>query len=217
MLRRIIEASSKSGDLILDPFCGCGTTIAAANGLGRRWVGIDIDSHAIEIMLERLQDKTIPTYGIPADFRSAERMANTDPFGFETWAVQRIPGFAPNTKQVGDGGIDGRGTLAVKPDDYPSKLALAQVKGGKKPPLDGLRAFCSVADRQRAAIGCYMILNHYDNPREAAHMGRIRVAGQEYKRLNFWSIEDYFRCSMPHLPLMVNPYTGKALAQGKLF
>ena len=219
LLERIIEASSNRGDLVLDPFCGCGTTIAAADALDRRWVGIDIDSHAVEVMLQRLGDRTIPTYGIPADYRSAVRLAETDPFGFETWAVQRAPGFAPNIRQVGDGGVDGRGTLAARPDDWPTRLALAQVKGGKRPAVDGLRAFCGVTRRKRAAVGCYITVDPIQSPqaRADAWLGDIHVQGVKYDRMNLWSIHDYFDDRPPRLPPMNNPYTGKPMAQGALF
>lgn len=219
LLDRIIQASSKPDDLVLDPFCGCGTTVAAADAAGRRWIGIDIDSHAIEVMLQRLGDRRTPTYGIPADYRSAKLLARDNPFGFETWAIQRAPGFAPNVRQVGDGGIDGRATLTIKPDDWPTRLAIAQVKGGKKPSVDGLRAFCSVTSRQKAAVGCYITLDPITSPKAKAdaYLGRIHVSGAPYERMNLWSIADYFDDRRPHLPPMNNPYTGKPLAQGALF
>ena len=132
LLKRIIQASSNPGDLVLDPFCGCGTAVDAARRLGRQWAGIDISSFAIDLILEkRLKDKAIPTKGIPYDLQSAKKLANKQPFNFESWAVTRLPGFAPNAKQIAEGGVDGRATLATKPDDYDSRLALAQIKGGK--------------------------------------------------------------------------------------
>lgn len=219
LLERIIAASSNPGDLVLDPFGGCGTTVAAADVLGRRWVGIDIDSHAIEVMLQRLGDRTIPTYGIPADYRSAVKLAKNDPFGFETWAVQRAPGFAPNIRQVADGGIDGRGTLVARPDDWPTRTAVAQVKGGKRPPVEGLRAFRDVTRRSNAAVGCYMTLDPVSSPqaRADAWMGEIHVSGVRYDRMNLWTIHDHFEKRPPPLPPMNNPYTGKPMAQGALF
>ena len=219
LLERIIAASSNPGDLVLDPFCGCGTTVAAADALGRRWVGIDIDSHAIEIMLQRLGNRTAPTYGIPADYRSAKKLAENDPFGFETWAVQRAPGFAPNMRQVGDGGVDGRGTLAVRPDDWPTRLAVAQVKGGKRPAVEGLRAFCGVTGRKRAAVGCYITLDPIHSPkaRGDAWLGEIHVNGIRYDRMHLWSIAEHFEDRAPRLPPMNNPYTGKPMHQGALF
>ena len=219
LLDRIIKASSSPGDLVLDPFCGCGTTVASANALDRRWIGIDIDSHAIEVMLERLDNRNIPTNGIPFDYRSAARLARDKPFGFETWAIQRTPGFAPNVRQVGDGGIDGRATLTIRPDNWESRLAIAQVKGGKSPPVDGLRAFCRVTERQQAAVGCYITLDPIQSPqaRAESYLGNIHVSGVQYDRMNLWSIHDYFEERYPRLPPMNNPYTGKPLAQGALF
>ena len=126
LLERIIKASSNEGDLVLDPFCGCGTTVDAARRLRRRWVGIDISAFAIDVVRDRrLKNPAIPTYGIPADLEGARKLAAEQPFAFESWAVTRLPGFAPNTRQRGDGGIDGRATLAVAPDDADSRLALA--------------------------------------------------------------------------------------------
>ena len=193
--------------------------MAAAKAADRRWIGVDIDSHAIEIMLQRLGDRTTPTYGIPADYRSAAKLAKSDPFGFETWAVQRAPGFAPNILQVGDGGIDGRGTLSITPDDWPTRLAIAQVKGGKHPPVDGLRAFCDVTHRRKAAVGCYITLDPISSrqARADAWLGNIHVSGVQYDRMNLWSISDYFDKRYPHLPAMNNPYTGKPMDQGALF
>ena len=219
LLRRFIEASSGPGDLVLDPFCGCGTTIAAARSLDRRWAGIDISSFAVDVMLERLGDRTIAVYGIPQDLRSAKRLARDDPFGFETWAVNRLAGFVPNTKQVADGGIDGRATLALQPDDWDSRLALAQVKGGKHS-ASQFRDFCGVTESTKAAVGCYITLTPVNTEAarsDAAGMGKIAVSGEPYRRMNLWSIADYFDDRRPHLPPMNNPYTGKPIMQASLF
>ena len=219
LLQRVIEASSSPGDLVLDPFCGCGTTIDAARSLDRRWAGIDISSFAVDVMLERLGDRTIAVYGIPHDLRSAKRLARDDPFGFETWAINRLAGFVPNTKQVADGGIDGRATLAIRPDDWDSTLALAQVKSGKHS-ASMLRDFCGVTDKTKAAVGCYITLHpvNTDAARaDASGMGRITVSGEPYRRMNLWSIADHFDERRPPLPHMNNPYTGKPMAQPSLF
>ena len=220
LLSRIIETCTNRGDLVLDPFCGCGTTVSAARSLGRRWVGIDISSFAVDVIRERLEDRTIPVYGIPYDLLSARRMAVDDPFGFETWAVNRLRGFVPNTRQVADGGIDGRGRLADQPDDWHTRLALAQVKGSKHPPIDGLRAFSSVVDHRKAALGCYVTVDPFDTEsarRVRAQPARIHVGGYPYRRLNRWSIADYFDNRPPPLPPMNNPYTGRKMAQDSLF
>lgn len=221
LLERIVKASSNPGDLVLDPFCGCGTAVDAANRLGRRWVGIDISSFAVELVKQRIGDRTIPTYGIPSDLRSAAKMAAGDPFGFETWAVNRIPGFLPNVKQVADGGIDGRGRLAVRPDNWNSRLALAQVKGGKHSQIDGLRAFCGVTQQRKAAWSCYVTVEPFQtkSARDASRgLGGIQVGASKYERMNLWSITDYFKDRLPRQPMMANPYTGKPIGlQGSLF
>ncbi|MCY3650106.1 MAG: DNA methyltransferase [Acidimicrobiaceae bacterium] len=218
LLARIIRMSSREGDLVLDPFCGCGTTVDAAQRLGRRWAGIDISSFAIDLICERrMIDVAIDTAGIPSDMRSASKLAADDPFGFEAWAVNRLPGFVPNTKQVADGGIDGRALLAVKPDDHPSRLALAQVKGGKSPSVSLLRDFCGVTRQQAAAVGCYVTLRPSPHGAIAASEGKVSVAGIDYQRMNLWSIADYFEDRWPKLPMMANPYTGKPMMQGSLF
>ena len=220
LLERIIKASSNEGDIVLDPFCGCGTTIEAAAKLRRQWAGIDISSFAIDLIREkRLKDKSIPTRGIPTDLVSARKLASEKPFDFESWAVMRLPGFAPNTKQVGDGGIDGRATLASKPDNYDSRLALAQIKGGKFS-LSALRDFIGVAHRDKAALGCYVTLNpvHTSAARiEVVNAGKISVSGYQYPRMQIWPVADYFDQRLPSLPVMNDPYSGKPMAQGTLF
>ena len=220
LLERIIKASSNEGSIVLDPFCGCGTTIDAARRLNRRWAGIDISSFAIDLIRDkRLCDPTIAVKGIPTDVASAHKLAKDKPFDFESWAVMRLPGFAPNMKQVGDGGVDGRGMLATKPDDWASRLALAQVKGGRFS-LSTLRDFIHVTDRDKAALGCFVTLDPVKTKAarmEVANAGKIRVSGYPYPRMQLWPISDYFDQRMPTLPVMNDPYSGKPMAQGTLF
>ena len=214
LLERIVKASSNEGDIVLDPFCGCGTAIEASMRLKRRWAGIDISSFAIDLILNvRLKDASIPAFGIPADMPSARKLAKEKPFDFESWAVTRLPGFAPNTRQVADGGVDGRATLNAQPDNFDSRLALAQVKGGNFN-LEGLRSFASVLDRDNAALGYFISLDAVRSAAaraEAAKRGKIRVQGLEYDRLSLWSIEEYFQKRLPPMPVMTNPYTGKPM------
>ena len=98
--------------------------------------------------------------GRSADLVGARKLAIDHPFEFETWAVSQLPGFAPNTQQQGDGGIDGRATLATKPDDAPTRLALAQVKGGRFH-ASHLRDFRHVIERGDAAVGCFVTLDQH--------------------------------------------------------
>ena len=215
LLERIVKASSNDGDVVLDPFCGCGTTVEAARNLGRNWVGIDISSFAIDLIRDkRLKNPNIPIKGIPFDFTSANKLAKENPFNFESWAITRLTGFIPNTKQVKDGGIDGCATLAYQPDDYDSRLGLAQVKGTKGFHLSSLRDFIHVCNRDKAAVGCFVSLNQVNSReanKEVANKGKIHVNGYEYPRMQLWSIKDYFEKKFPNLPIMNDPYTGKPI------
>ena len=213
LLERIIKASSNPGDLVLDPFCGCGTTVAAARQLGRQWAGIDISPVAVDVIRERLADPSIPAYGMPADLAAAAKLAAERPFDFEAWAVTRLQGFVPNTRQVGDGGVDGRATLWEPPEGLDSRLALAQVKGGKFS-LSMLRDFGGVLERDGAALGCYVTLEPVRTAAaraEAAAKGTVTVGGATYPRLQPWSLAAHFDGRPPALPLMADPYTGRPL------
>ncbi len=220
LLERIVKASSNRGDIVLDPFCGCGTTAAVSKRLNRQFIGIDISSFAIDLVRNRkLNDRDIPVYGIPFDLRSAERLSKDNPFNFESWAVMRLPGFAPNTKQIADRGIDGRATIAHKPDNWESKLALAQVKGGGFD-LSKLRDFIHVTNRDNTALGCYVTLRPVESKdarKEVVSAGKISVEGIPFPRMQTWSIQDYFAERSPRLPIMNDPYTGKPIQQLELF
>lgn len=219
LLQRVIKASSNLGDVVLDPFCGCGTTIEAARTLKRQWVGVDISAFAIDLIRHhRLNDPSIPTLGIPADLEGARKLAAEQPFAFESWAVTRLPGFAPNAVQRGDGGVDGRATLAMAPDDADSRLALAQVKGGRFS-VSHFRDFRHVLDRERAALGCFVTLDPPPARRraDAKQAGRVHVSGRPYDRLHLWSMADYFDRRYPALPIMNDPYSGRPLNQHTLF
>ena len=218
LLERIIKASSNPGDVVLDPFCGCGTTVKAADNLNRKWLGIDISVLAIDIILSRLEGRKIPVLGLPADYTAAQRLAEDSWSEFERWAVTRL-GFAPNDKQTGDGGIDGRGVILGEAPDGLNTDVLVQVKGTKSINIDAVRAFGRVIDREEATCGLFISL--VEVPRsirsEAAEMGNItiKVEGQdvEYPRLQVWSIKDLFNDppNLPNLPLMTDPYTGESM------
>ena len=222
LLRRIIGSFSERDEVVLDPFCGCGTTVEAARELGRKWVGIDISAFAIEVIKQkRLKDTTIPTQGIPFDFKSAEKLSNEAPFDFEAWCITRLRGFSPNTRRTGDRGIDGRATLYKKPDDFDSRLALAQVKGTAKFNLGNLRDFLHVVRRENAALGIYITLNKVSSAKaraESRELGTVSYGGQSaFPRVQLWSIEEYFDHRMPGLPIMADPYTGDPIYQTEAF
>jgi DNA modification methylase len=103
LLRRIIEASSNKGDIVLDPFCGCGTTIAVSQDMERKWIGIDISPTACRTIITRLNNPNIELIGMPS---SNEELKAMKPFEFQDWVVNRIHGTHSNRKS-GDGGVDG--------------------------------------------------------------------------------------------------------------
>src|SRR5207248_426482 len=115
LLERIIKASSNPGDIVLDPFCGCGTAIAVAQNLNRRWLGIDITHLAIGLIKKRLADafseavrETYEVIGEPVDLPGATKLAVDDPYQFQWWALSLVGSRPLARKKGADQGIDGR-------------------------------------------------------------------------------------------------------------
>ena len=211
LLKRIVMASSNEGDVVLDPFCGCGTTVEASHLLKRKWVGIDISTYALEVIRrERMKDLRINLEGVPKDLKGAIHFAQEKPFDFEKWAVTRIRGFAPNTVQRGDGGIDGRALIyGAKKDE---NLCIAQVKGGK-PNIDSLRAFCGVIASDKVMVGVFITLKKWDTPavkKCIAQAGTFQRGETEFNRLIMYTIDEYLRGTEPKLPPLAHPRTGRA-------
>ena len=214
LLHRIIETSSNPGDVVLDPFCGCGTAVQAAQDLGRRWVGIDITHLAIGLVEGRLREigVTPRVAGAPKDFASARDLAQRDPFQFESWAVTRLDGFRPNQRQTGDGGIDGE--MRFEKPDGPGRRsselgrAIAQVKSGRWT-LNDLRALIgSMHDMHNPADLGVLIVADPPGPRSqapavAARAGIIRIGDVDYPRVQIWPISEYFEGRMPNLPIAI--------------
>ena len=215
LLNRIVNASSNEGDVILDPFCGCGTTVEAALKSNRDFVGIDISMYALDVIqTERLKDTTFKVEGVPTSLRSAKDMARNFPFRFEKWAVHRIPGFVTNNKQTGDGGVDGWAGLLHTPEDEDG-MCIAQVKGGS-PNVDSIKALLSQINGGYASVGVFITLEKWDTPtvrRCIADAGTLQQGANEFNRLVTWSVEEHFVGIKPNLPQLSNPRTGKPLQE----
>jgi len=156
LLSRIIRAGTKPGDVVLDPFCGCGTTIAAAQILDRRWIGIDITKVAIEVIQDRLK-KDYPTLdysvrGIPTTMDEVDFLADRDKYAFQQWVCDRL-GIDADIRKGADHGIDGelvRYTVAGKP-----WRAVVSVKGGGVN-VTQIRDLRGTVEREKADTGIFV-------------------------------------------------------------
>jgi hypothetical protein len=158
LMERIITASSKEGDVVLDPFCGCGTTVDAAQALRRRWVGIDITHLAIGLIKHRLAGrygpeivKTYRVIGEPTTVEDARVLAKEDPFQFQAWALGLVGArIAGSDKKGGDKGIDGR--LYFHEGAGDTRQIVFSVKAGHLVP-NFVRDLRGVIEREKAEIG----------------------------------------------------------------
>ena len=192
LLERIIKASSKAGDTILDPFCGCGTAIHAAEKLGRHWIGIDITYLAIQVIEDRLKTwlphAQYELSGIPKDELAARKLAARDPYTFQLWAVGRIGG-QPRGRGA-DRGIDGELAFLRGVRDY--GRGIISVKGGQNINPDMVRALKGVVERERADLGIFVCLDAptSDMRTEAATAHRIDLPGGNRPRLQIVTVAD---------------------------
>jgi len=178
LLERIIKASSNEGDIVLDPFCGCGTAVAVAERLRRRWIGIDITYLAINLVQRRLRDhhpddlSPYEIVGAPADLQSAERLKEISPHQFEWWAVDLVNARpAKDHKKGADSGIDG--TINFFDDTSgQAKKVIVQVKSGYTG-VNHVRDLKGVLARDKAAIGALITMREPTKPMlvEAASAG----------------------------------------------
>ena len=216
LLERIIKASSNPGDIIFDPFCGCGTALDAAHGLGRRWVGIDLTVLALEPMERRLRERhgLVPRVdyhieGYPTTHQDAILLAEQNPHDFANWAVTRL-GLSP-TANSNDGGFDGTGKVLLWENQRlaESMPVIAEVKSGRSLNLNQVRAFRTAMQDANAAIGIFITLHPITRGMRnlAEAEGAIEHNGKRYPRLQFWQVTDtYFEeGTIPvHLPWQLN-------------
>ncbi len=164
LLERIIASSSNEGDVVLDPFCGCGTAMAAAHKLGRRWLGIDITHLAVALMKNRLKTafdleagRDYDVVGEPQDAGSARALWEQDPYQFQFWAVSLLEAQPQSEQKRGaDRGIDGMLYFMDGIRRTPHK-AVIQVKGGRVSSPQ-VRDLVGVVEREQAALGLFISL-----------------------------------------------------------
>lgn len=204
LLERIIESSSNEGDVVLDPFCGCGTTIAAAERLKRNWVGIDLTALAISLIKSRLTAMGSSDYtvlGEPTTADDAVQLAGEDPYQFQWWALGLIGARPAEGKKGADHGIDGR--LFFFDEGNAPKQVIVSVKAGKVQ-VSHVRDLVGVLDREKAQIGVLISLNAATQPMrgEAASAGFYEALGHSYPRVQLLTVEELLegkRIEMPTL------------------
>ncbi|MDE0309199.1 MAG: DNA methyltransferase [Acidiferrobacterales bacterium] len=218
LLKRIIEASSNIGDVVFDPFCGCGTTLHAAEELGRQWIGIDISQFSAGLVRNRLIDNfkhkqlhrgNIPVIGCPLTLQDAQNLARTSPFEFEKWACGEVGAqglFHAPGERGSDGGVDGIIPFYHSKDLFDSNeppektFAVVQVKGGKVNP-DSVKALSTTVRQSNAKCGVLICFEKYmrtvENNREK---NLIRDMQGEFNFIQGLSVENLIEGNQPRLP-----------------
>jgi site-specific DNA-methyltransferase (adenine-specific) len=205
LLERIVAASSNPGDVVLDSFCGCGTTIHAAEKLGRKWIGIDVTHLAISLIEKRLKDAfpsiTFQVNGTPKDLEGARALADQDKYQFQWWAVSLVDAVPYGGKKKGaDSGIDG--FIYFKPDGKTTEKAIVSVKGGGNVGVPMIRDLGHVVDREKAKIGVFITLAEPTKPMltEAVKAGYYQTPYGKFPKLQILTIEELFAGKKPELP-----------------
>jgi len=223
LLERIIKASSKKGDFILDPFCGCGTTVAVAEKLDRNWVGIDITMLAINLVKHRLRKsfnlgvKQINVDGLPKDLSGAKELFKKDPFEFEYWVLDLINAVPSQSKtkenmRGADKGIDGvinfiKDVLSNGKNgngNFEYGRAIVQVKGGKVQ-RSQIATLKGDIEREKAEAGVFITLEKPTKPMisEAVDAGSFKTPitnNVEFPKIQILTVEELLQGKKPKLP-----------------
>ncbi len=229
LLERIITISSPDRGLVLDPFCGCGTAVHAAESLGRRWVGIDVSAFAVGLMrsrilrnFEQLTTDDVLVRGVPVNVVEAKALAERDKFEFEKWVCGAIGAegmfHSPGTKGA-DGGVDGvlkffPFRMGRKPK---AEFAIVQVKGGSVS-SDSVRALKTTVDHFGATAGVMVCFSQY---MQTVENQRVKATFSDdadtYPVIQGLSVEDLLADKRPDLPLYgYRPKGGRVSGQAEL-
>jgi DNA modification methylase len=208
LLERIIRASSNEDDTVLDAFCGCGTTIDAAESLHRKWIGIDVSPIAISLMKRRMQHtykKGLAKFevrGIPTDEQSALKLAKENPFAFQDWWISEFEVFSSTYGTKGaDQGVDGIGLYATDNKGGTMRVAY-QVKGGENVQSKDIDALIGAMSKHKCELGIFLTLAKPTKPMldAAAKSGFAKIPGFEYPKIQIVTLKDYFAGKRPKLP-----------------
>ncbi len=225
LLERIIKASSNEGDIVLDPFAGCATTLEAAHRLGRRWIGIDIAIHAVKrVAAVRLEDRLglkqgqdYAIDGVPRNVEGARDLWERDKYHFQRWAVEQVDGFV-TTRRTNDGGIDGR-LYFYLPDNDTIQSMVLEVKGGKNVNISVVRDLRGVLENDSALMAGLIIMEPLGVAKERnfkrfmAEAGSLEVHGMTYPRMQILTVAEILEGKRPATP---NVAAGRREAQPRL-
>lgn len=195
LLERIIQASSNPGDLVLDPFCGCGTAVHAAQKLGREWIGIDITHLAISLIEKRMRDAfpgiQFEVYGTPKDLDGARELARRDKYQFQWWACSLVNAQPYQGRKKGaDSGIDG--VIYFQDDETGAKKIIVSVKGGEHITVGMVKDLIATVEREKAAIGLFVTLAEPTKAllTEAVSAGFYQSPKGDVPRIQVLTVED---------------------------
>lgn len=214
LLERIIKSSSKEGDVVLDPFCGCGTAIAVAQRLNRNWIGIDITHLAINLIKNRLRHRfpDIPpkemyeVTGEPVDLNGARQLAHdNDRMQFQSWALGLVYARPHEVRKGSDQGIDGRLYFHDEGATGRTKLIILSVKSGHVSVRD-VRDLRGVIEREKAEIGVLLTLEDATKPMrtEATSAGFYKSRWGDHPKLQILTIAELLEGKGIDYPHMVN-------------
>jgi site-specific DNA-methyltransferase (adenine-specific) len=205
LLERILNASSEPGQLVLDPFCGCGTTIEAAQRLGRNWIGIDVTHHAIDVIEGRLDERCPKTdykvSGRPENLNEAKNLAQRDPYEFQWWAnwLVGVQNYLERKKGA-DKGIDG--IIYFRNGPRGIGKIIVSVKSGENVGPEMVAALSGTVQREEAELGVFVCLADPTRRmrQDAAGSGMIGTAHGRFQRIQIVTIEELLSGKQPDLP-----------------
>jgi len=222
LLERIIEASSGPGDVVLDPFCGCGTAVVVAENTGRQWIGVDITSLATTVIANRLGERAVyQTIGLPTTVEDAVTLARENPNDFQWWALGLVGARPVEERRGADRGVDGRLFFHERIVEETRQVVLSVKAGQLKAPF--VRELRGVVDREEAQIG---VLISMDEPtrqmrREAATGGFYDSSwGGRHPRIQLLTVGELLggkKIDMPPLKHVNVTYKRAPKAKGKKF
>ncbi|WP_424833003.1 DNA methyltransferase [Ruegeria sp.] len=219
LLERIIAMSSNEGDVVLDPFCGCGTTLHAAQAMGRKWIGVDVAVQAMRVVQDRLinefSDIDFEVFGIPQSADSARYLAEKHPFKFEEWAVAAV-GAMHSGKFRGDGGIDGSFFWLAEKEE--KSRGIVSVKGGKSLNPGMVRDLIGTLERERRetsdpnAIGVFISAHKPSKGmlEEARKAGYVETFIGRIPAIQILTVDDIFEGKTIKVPALYDTISAAA-------